>query len=89
MFEHRVRNNKIKNQYSSMKHMEEIHLLDILHKCYPKSQSNKKNCIIFAGGLNEDELKAFDKNLMPYLQPIAVRSIPAEIFQVRASLVKK
>ncbi|XP_042684082.1 otoancorin isoform X2 [Centrocercus urophasianus] len=34
-----------------------------------------------AGGLNEDELKAFDKNLMPYFQPIAVRSIPAEIFQ--------
>ncbi|XP_031411689.1 otoancorin [Meleagris gallopavo] len=34
-----------------------------------------------AGGLNEDELKAFDKNLMPYFQPIAIRSIPAEIFQ--------
>ncbi|NXK44791.1 OTOAN protein, partial [Chauna torquata] len=34
-----------------------------------------------AGGLNEDELKAFDKNLMPYFQPIAIRHIPAEIFQ--------
>ncbi|NXW59350.1 OTOAN protein, partial [Eurystomus gularis] len=34
-----------------------------------------------AGGLNEDELKAFDKNLMPYFQPIAVRCIPPEIFQ--------
>ncbi|NXJ13876.1 OTOAN protein, partial [Odontophorus gujanensis] len=34
-----------------------------------------------AGGLNEDELKAFDINLMPYFQPIAIRSIPAEIFQ--------
>ncbi|NXJ34417.1 OTOAN protein, partial [Ciconia maguari] len=34
-----------------------------------------------AGGLNEDELKAFDKNLMPYFQPIAVRHIPPEIFQ--------
>ncbi|NXQ96913.1 OTOAN protein, partial [Sagittarius serpentarius] len=34
-----------------------------------------------AGGLNENELKAFDKNLMPYFQPIAVRHIPPEIFQ--------
>ncbi|XP_067162218.1 otoancorin [Apteryx mantelli] len=34
-----------------------------------------------AGGLNEDELKAFDKNLMPYFQPEAIRHIPAEIFQ--------
>ncbi|XP_069725959.1 otoancorin [Phaenicophaeus curvirostris] len=34
-----------------------------------------------AGGLNEDELKAFDKNLMPYFQPIAIRHIPPEIFQ--------
>ncbi|NXK07477.1 OTOAN protein, partial [Herpetotheres cachinnans] len=34
-----------------------------------------------AGGLNEDELKAVDKNLMPYFQPIAVRRIPPEIFQ--------
>ncbi|NWX74107.1 OTOAN protein, partial [Alca torda] len=34
-----------------------------------------------AGGLNEDELKALDKNLMPYLQPIAIRCIPPEIFQ--------
>ncbi|KAK1197114.1 OTOAN protein, partial [Pygoscelis papua] len=34
-----------------------------------------------AGGLNEDELKAFDKNLMPYFQPIAIRCIPPEIFQ--------
>ncbi|XP_033373728.1 otoancorin [Parus major] len=34
-----------------------------------------------AGGLNEDELKAFDKSLMPYLQPSAVRHIPPEIFQ--------
>uniref|UniRef100_A0A8C0BDV8 Otoancorin n=1 Tax=Buteo japonicus TaxID=224669 RepID=A0A8C0BDV8_9AVES len=34
-----------------------------------------------AGGLNESELKAFDKNLMPYFQPIAVRHIPPEIFQ--------
>ncbi|KGL73156.1 Otoancorin, partial [Tinamus guttatus] len=34
-----------------------------------------------AGGLNEDELKAFDKNLMPYFQPIAIRHIPAEVFQ--------
>ncbi|NXT80377.1 OTOAN protein, partial [Zapornia atra] len=34
-----------------------------------------------AGGLNEDELKAFDKNLMPYFQPIGVRHIPPEIFQ--------
>ncbi|NXP45460.1 OTOAN protein, partial [Heliornis fulica] len=34
-----------------------------------------------AGGLNEDELKAFDKNLMPYFQPIAIRLIPPEIFQ--------
>ncbi|KFW64310.1 Otoancorin, partial [Pygoscelis adeliae] len=34
-----------------------------------------------AGGLNEDELKAFDKNLMPYFQPIAIRRIPPEIFQ--------
>lgn len=89
MFEHNVRNNRIKNEYSSVKHMEEIHLLDTLHKCYPKSQSNKKKRITFAGGLNEDELKAFDKSLMPYFQPIAIRSIPAEIFQVRALLVKK
>ncbi|NWU66213.1 OTOAN protein, partial [Pterocles burchelli] len=35
-----------------------------------------------AGGLNEDELKAFDKKLMPYFQPIAIRRIPPEIFQV-------
>ncbi|NWV00654.1 OTOAN protein, partial [Upupa epops] len=34
-----------------------------------------------AGGLNEDELKAFDNNLMPYFQPIAIRRIPPEIFQ--------
>ncbi|NXE73191.1 OTOAN protein, partial [Cochlearius cochlearius] len=34
-----------------------------------------------AGGLNEDELKAFDKSLMPYFQPIAIRHIPPEIFQ--------
>ncbi|NXY46251.1 OTOAN protein, partial [Ceuthmochares aereus] len=34
-----------------------------------------------AGGLNEDELKAFDKNLMPYFQPIAIRHIPPEVFQ--------
>ncbi|NXC27311.1 OTOAN protein, partial [Campylorhamphus procurvoides] len=34
-----------------------------------------------AGGLNEDELKAFDKSLMPYFQPAAVRHIPPEIFQ--------
>ncbi|NWU51433.1 OTOAN protein, partial [Dromas ardeola] len=34
-----------------------------------------------AGGLNEDELKALDKNLMPYFQPIAIRCIPPEIFQ--------
>ncbi|KFP39234.1 Otoancorin [Chlamydotis macqueenii] len=34
-----------------------------------------------AGGLNEDELKTFDKNLMPYFQPIAIRCIPPEIFQ--------
>ncbi|XP_009681663.2 otoancorin [Struthio camelus] len=34
-----------------------------------------------AGGLNEDELKAFDKNLMPYFQPVAIGRIPAEIFQ--------
>ncbi|NXX37834.1 OTOAN protein, partial [Tricholaema leucomelas] len=34
-----------------------------------------------AGGLNEDELKAFDKNLMPYFQPRAIRVIPPEIFQ--------
>ncbi|NXN11307.1 OTOAN protein, partial [Indicator maculatus] len=34
-----------------------------------------------AGGLNEEELKAFDKNLMPYFQPRAIRLIPPEIFQ--------
>ncbi|NWW78595.1 OTOAN protein, partial [Climacteris rufus] len=34
-----------------------------------------------AAGLNEDELKAFDKSLMPYFQPSAVRLIPPEIFQ--------
>ncbi|OWK61879.1 Otoancorin, partial [Lonchura striata] len=34
-----------------------------------------------AGGLNEDELKAFDKSLMPYFQPSAIRHIPPEIFQ--------
>ncbi|NXP29489.1 OTOAN protein, partial [Scytalopus superciliaris] len=34
-----------------------------------------------AGGLNEDELKAFDKSLMPYFQPAAVRHIPPETFQ--------
>ncbi|XP_027539641.1 otoancorin [Neopelma chrysocephalum] len=34
-----------------------------------------------AGGLNEDELKAVDKSLMPYFQPAAVRHIPPEIFQ--------
>ncbi|KAM6379489.1 otoancorin [Pluvialis apricaria] len=34
-----------------------------------------------AGGLNEEELKAFDKNLMPYFQPIAIRCMPPEIFQ--------
>ncbi|NWI02296.1 OTOAN protein, partial [Tichodroma muraria] len=34
-----------------------------------------------AGGLNEDELKAIDENLMPYFQPSAVRHIPPEIFQ--------
>ncbi|NXB69872.1 OTOAN protein, partial [Donacobius atricapilla] len=34
-----------------------------------------------AGGLNEDELKAFDKGLMPYFQPSAVRHLPPEIFQ--------
>uniref|UniRef100_A0A8C6JZ38 Uncharacterized protein n=1 Tax=Melopsittacus undulatus TaxID=13146 RepID=A0A8C6JZ38_MELUD len=34
-----------------------------------------------AGGLNEDELKAFDTNLMPYFQPVAIRLIPPEIFQ--------
>ncbi|NXS08995.1 OTOAN protein, partial [Neodrepanis coruscans] len=34
-----------------------------------------------AGGLNEDELKAFDKSLMPYFQPAAIKHIPPEIFQ--------
>ncbi|NXH21221.1 OTOAN protein, partial [Bucco capensis] len=34
-----------------------------------------------AGGLNVVELKAFNKNLMPYFQPIAIRCIPPEIFQ--------
>ncbi|NXG40900.1 OTOAN protein, partial [Psilopogon haemacephalus] len=34
-----------------------------------------------AGGLNEEELKAFDKSLMPYFQPRAIRLIPPEIFQ--------
>ncbi|NXI39064.1 OTOAN protein, partial [Galbula dea] len=34
-----------------------------------------------AGGLNVDELKYFDKNLMPYFQPKAIRCIPPEIFQ--------
>ncbi|KFQ79733.1 Otoancorin, partial [Phaethon lepturus] len=34
-----------------------------------------------AGGLNDNELKAFDKNLVPYFQPIAIRLIPPEIFQ--------
>ncbi|XP_064887702.1 otoancorin isoform X2 [Columba livia] len=34
-----------------------------------------------AGGLNEDELKAFDRNLMPYFQPKGIRLIPPEIFQ--------
>uniref|UniRef100_A0A674HAV0 Otoancorin n=1 Tax=Taeniopygia guttata TaxID=59729 RepID=A0A674HAV0_TAEGU len=34
-----------------------------------------------AGALNEDELKAFDKSLMPYFQPSAIRHIPPEIFQ--------
>ncbi|NXE47094.1 OTOAN protein, partial [Casuarius casuarius] len=34
-----------------------------------------------AGGLDEDELKAFDKNLMPYFQPVAIKHIPAETFQ--------
>ncbi|KFV61591.1 Otoancorin, partial [Dryobates pubescens] len=34
-----------------------------------------------AGGLTEEELKAFDKNLMPYFQPRAIRLIPPEIFQ--------
>ncbi|XP_065707192.1 otoancorin isoform X1 [Patagioenas fasciata] len=34
-----------------------------------------------AGGLNEDELKAFDRNLMPYFQPKGIRCIPPEIFQ--------
>ncbi|NWX30216.1 OTOAN protein, partial [Notiomystis cincta] len=34
-----------------------------------------------AGGLNEDELKAFGKSLMPYFQPSAVRHIPPEVFQ--------
>ncbi|NXN82580.1 OTOAN protein, partial [Bombycilla garrulus] len=34
-----------------------------------------------AGGLNEDELKAFDKSLMPYFQPSAIKHIPPEIFQ--------
>ncbi|NXR38051.1 OTOAN protein, partial [Zosterops hypoxanthus] len=38
-----------------------------------------------AGGLNEDELKAFDKSLMPYFQPSAVRHIPPEIFQALSS----
>ncbi|NXW00744.1 OTOAN protein, partial [Fregetta grallaria] len=36
---------------------------------------------IAGSGLNEDELKAFDKNLMPYFQPIAIRCIPPKIFQ--------
>ena len=45
--------------------------------------------VFFPGGLNEDELKAFDKNLMPYFQPIAIRRIPPEIFQVTARLLKK
>uniref|UniRef100_A0A8C5UBA0 Otoancorin n=1 Tax=Malurus cyaneus samueli TaxID=2593467 RepID=A0A8C5UBA0_9PASS len=34
-----------------------------------------------AGGLNEDELKAFDESLMPYFQQSAIRHIPPEIFQ--------
>lgn len=46
-------------------------------------------CCFFLGGLNEDELKALDKNLMPYFQPIAIRRIPPEIFQVRGQLLKK
>lgn len=46
-------------------------------------------CLGFLGGLNEDELKAFDKNLMPCFQPIAIRRIPPEIFQVRTQLLKK
>lgn len=43
-----------------------------------------KFCLTFLGGLNENELTAFDKSLMPYFQPSAVRHIPPEIFQVRA-----
>ncbi|XP_019397721.1 PREDICTED: otoancorin [Crocodylus porosus] len=34
-----------------------------------------------AGGLHEEELKALDKDLMPYFQPAAIRHIPAEIFK--------
>lgn len=48
-----------------------------------------KFCLTFLGGLNENELTAFDKSLMPYFQPSAVRHIPPEIFQVRAWLLKK
>lgn len=32
--------------------------------------------------LNEEELKALDKELMPYIQPAAIKHIPAEMFKV-------
>ncbi|XP_077172829.1 otoancorin [Paroedura picta] len=34
-----------------------------------------------AAGLNEGELKALDKELMPYFQPAAIKCIPAEMFK--------
>ncbi|XP_054849650.1 otoancorin [Eublepharis macularius] len=34
-----------------------------------------------AAGLNEGELKALDKELMPYFQPAAIKCIPDEVFK--------
>uniref|UniRef100_A0A8D0G9M9 Otoancorin n=1 Tax=Sphenodon punctatus TaxID=8508 RepID=A0A8D0G9M9_SPHPU len=34
-----------------------------------------------AAGLSEEELKALDKELMPYFQPAAIKHIPGEIFK--------
>ncbi|XP_066496980.1 otoancorin [Tiliqua scincoides] len=34
-----------------------------------------------AASLNEEELKALDKELMPYIQPAAIKHIPAEMFK--------
>nr|XP_033819763.1 otoancorin [Geotrypetes seraphini] len=48
-------------------------------KMWPRSVLQEVG--IIAAGLTKEDLKAFNKNLMPYFQPAAITHIPAEIFK--------